>query len=145
MALLDSLVGYNLRRAAVRQRDRFRNTFAPYAIRPVQLTALTIIFHNQPIGQSTLGKVLGMKRANVVKVLDELEARDLIRRERSARDRRAYDVHLTGDGLAFTQQLLAVHEKLEADLARCYGQDELRQLVELLKRFRHVDTEPQIF
>jgi hypothetical protein len=40
--------------------------------------------------------------------------------------------------------VVKVLDQLEADLARSFGQDELRQLVELLKRFRHVDTEPHM-
>ena len=51
-SLIDSLVGYNLRRAAARQRERFQNVFSPYDIRPVQLTALTMILHNDSLGRS---------------------------------------------------------------------------------------------
>jgi len=142
--LLESLVGYNLRRAAARQRERFRHTFAPYGIRPVQLTALAIIVQNDRLGQSALGDMLGMKRANVVTLLDELQERGLIKRKPSLSDRRAYEVHLTPKGRRFTQELLAVHERLEADLARSFGQEELRRLVELLQRFRKVDIEPDL-
>jgi DNA-binding MarR family transcriptional regulator len=138
LELLDSLVGYNLRRAAAHQRERFREAFAPYDVRPVQLTALIVIFHNDRLGQSALGKLLGMKRANVVKLLDELQERGLIRRKQSKNDRRAYNVHLTAKGKRLTEELLAVHEKLEGDLAQSFGVDELRELVDLLRRFREV-------
>jgi len=142
--LLESLVGYNLRRAAVRQRERFRNVFAPFDIRPVQLTALTLILYNDRLGQSNLGHALGMKRANVVKLLDELQARSLIERKPSKRDRRAYDVHLTAEGQKFTKKLLAVHQKLEADLAESIGEKDLKRLIELLGKFRQVDPEPTL-
>jgi DNA-binding MarR family transcriptional regulator len=136
--LLDSLAGYNLRRAAAHQRERFRKAFAPYDIRPVQLTALIVILNNDRLGQSTLGEMLGMKRANVVKLLDELQERGLIRRKQSKTDRRAYDVHLTAKGRRLTHELLDVHERLEAELAESFGLDELRKLVELLRKFRDV-------
>lgn len=144
MTLLDSLVGYNLRRAAAVQRERFRNAFAPYDIRPVQLTALTIILHNDRLGQSALGDMLGMKRANVVKLLDELQERGLLRRRSSTHDRRAYEIQLTPRGTRFTRELLARHEKLEADLAQSLGQDELKELVGLLRKFRALDPEPDL-
>lgn len=144
MSLIDSLVGYNLRRAAARQRERFRNVFSPYDIRPVQLTALTIILHNDRLGQSALGRALDVKRANVVKLLDELQERGLIERKPSTRDRRAYDVHLTRKGKKLTRELLAVHEKLEADLALSLGYNELEELVKLLRKFRAVDSEPDL-
>lgn len=144
VSLIDSLVGYNLRRAAARQRERFRNVFSAYEIRPVQLTALAVILQNDHLGQSALGKALDMKRANVVKLLDELQERGLIERRPSRRDRRAYEVHLTATGSQFTRKLLAIHEKLEADLALSVGQDELKQLVRLLRKFRTVDPEPDL-
>ena len=144
MSLIDSLVGYNLRRAAARQRERFRNVFSSYDIRPVQLTALTIILHNDRLGQSMLGKAMDMQRANVVKLLDELQERGLIERKPLIGDRRAYEVHLTGKGKKLTLELLAVHEKLEADLAESLGCDELKELVKLLRKFRKVAPEPDI-
>ena len=144
MALIDSLVGYNLRRAAARQRERFRNVFTLYDIRPVQLTALTIILHNDRVGQSALGKAMDIKRANVVKLLDELQQRGLIERKPSTRDRRAYELHLTSKGTKLTRELLALHQKLEAKLALSLGCDELKQLVKLLRKFRSVDPAPDL-
>jgi len=143
-SLIDSLVGYNLRRAAARQRERFQNVFSPYDIRPVQLTALTIILHNDSLGQSALGKALDMKRANVVKLLDELQERGLIERKLSTRDRRAYDVHLTRKGTELTRELLSMHRKLEANLSLSIGCDELKALVKLLRKFRTVDPTPEL-
>ena len=144
ISLVDSLVGYNLRRAAARQRERFRNVFTPDDIRPVQLTALTIILHNDRIGQSALGKVMDIKRANVVKLLDELQQRGLIERKPSTRDRRAYELRLTPIGRKLTRKLLAVHRKLEANLALSLGCDELKQLVKLLRKFRSVEPTPDL-
>lgn len=144
MSLIDALVGYNLRRAAARQRERFRNVFTPYDIRPVQLTALTIILHNDRLGQSALGKAMDIKRANVVKLLDELEQRGLIKRNPSTRDRRAYELRLTPGGRKLTRELLALHQKLEANLALSLGCDELKQLVKLLRKFRSVEPAPDL-
>jgi DNA-binding MarR family transcriptional regulator len=144
VSLIDSLVGYNLRRAAARQRERFRNVFSPYDIRPVQLTALTIILHNDSLTQSALGKAMDIKRANVVKLLDELQQRGLIERRPSTRDRRAYELRLTPTGKKLTRELLAIHQKLEANLALSLGCDELKQLVKLLRKFRSVDPAPDL-
>jgi DNA-binding MarR family transcriptional regulator len=141
---LESFVGYNLRRAAARQRERFREIFAPYDIRPVQLSALAVILHNGGIRQSELGASLDMKRANVVKLLDELQDRGLLERKPSNQDRRAYEVSLTRKGSRLTRELLATHAKLEADLSRSLGKEQLKLLVHLLQEFRKVDSEPDL-
>ena len=142
MSLIDPLVGYNLRRAAARQRERFRNVFSKFDILPVQLTTLGVILQSGGIGQSALGKALDMERANVVKLLDELQSRELIERRPSAGDRRAYEVHLTPKGTQFTRKLLALHDKLEADLAAALGPEDLKRLVDLLRKLRSVNPDP---
>jgi len=141
---IDSIVGYHLRRAAARQRERFRSIFGPYDIRPVQLTALALIFDNPGVRQTALGKALDMKRANVVTLLDQLQSRGLIERRQAAEDRRSYEVTLTPAGLELTGKLLAMHDKLEQDLADSIGQEQLTTLVELLSRLRRVTGKPKI-
>lgn len=144
LAKLESFVGYNLRRAAARQRERFRSIFDRYEIRPVQLTVLALIRDSTPLRQSELGKSLEMKRANVVTILDELIQRGLVGRELADNDRRSYVLYLTPSGKRLTNKLLSLHEKLEQDLARSFGQKELSKLVELLRAFRRLDPNPRL-
>jgi len=126
------------------QRERFRSVFARFNIRPVQLTALSVVYFNPRLSQAELGQTLDMKQANVVKLIDELQARELLERKLSSNDRRRYEIVLTRRGKQFTAKLLDIHGKLEADLARSFGQDELQQLISLLRRFRQVEAEPKI-
>ena len=143
-AKLESFVGYNLRRAAARQRERFRSIFDRYEIRPVQLTVLALIRESMPLKQSELGRSLEMKRANVVTVLEELIQRGLVSRELADNDRRSYVLYLTPSGKRLTNKLLALHERLEQDLARTFGQKELSKLVDLLRAFRQLDPNPRL-
>jgi DNA-binding MarR family transcriptional regulator len=144
VSTLESFVGYNLRRAAAKQRERFRSVFDPFEIRPVQLTVLSLIRDAMPLKQSLLGKALEMKRANVVIVLDELEARGLIERQTPDSDRRAHVLSLTAKGETLTTKLLALHTKLESDLAKSFGAKELAKLVSLLQDFRALDSDPKL-
>lgn len=137
---LEHYVGYNLRRAAASQRERFRSVFDRHDIRPVQLSFLALIRAHMPARQSMLGKALEMKRANVVTVLDGLIARGLVLREPAEDDRRSNVILLTPAGQAFTDDMLARHDRLERELARKFGRDELAKLVELLQAFRKVDA-----
>lgn len=141
---LESFVGYNLRRAAAKQRERFRSVFASYDIRPVQLTVLTLLQDNRSVRQAELGRALEMKPANVVTLLAELEERGLVARRPSTGDRRSYVVKLTARGRKLTHELLELHALLEADLASALGQAELAQLVSALRAFRRVDSSPML-
>jgi DNA-binding MarR family transcriptional regulator len=137
-------MGYNLRRAHGVQKQRFAAVFGPLGIRPVTLSALGIIYENPGITQADLGKNLNIKRANMVPVMAELEGRGLIVRRPSDNDRRAHVVALTPAGMKFTVKLLALHRKLEEDLATALGARERDQLLQLLKRFRRLATEPEL-
>ena len=139
---LDDLMGYNLRRAHGVQKQRFGAVFGPLSIRPVTLSALGIIYESPGITQADLGKKLNIKRANMVPVMAELEGRGLIARRTSDNDRRAHVIALTPAGQKFTVKLLELHRKLEDDLARELGLRERDQLLQLLKRFRKLATEP---
>lgn len=143
-SLLESFVGYNLRRAAAKQRERFRAVFEPYDIRPVQLTVLTLILNNMPVRQAALGKALDIKRANVVTLLDELQERALILRQPASDDRRSHELYLTASGRRLTKKLLTMHANLEKDLARALGSEQLESLVALLRAFRTVDSRPKL-
>lgn len=137
-------MGYNLRRAHGVQKQRFAAVFGPLGIRPVTLTALGTIYDNPGITQADLGKKLNIKRANMVPVMAELESRGLIARRPSATDRRAHLVALTPAGAKLTLKLLDMHRRLEDDLARELGPRERDQLLQLLKRFRKLATQPEL-
>jgi DNA-binding MarR family transcriptional regulator len=137
-------MGYNLRRAHGVQKQRFSAVFGPVGIRPVTLTALGTIYENPGITQADLGKKLNIKRANMVPVMAELEGRGLISRRPSDNDRRAHMVALTPAGTKLTLKLLDMHRRLEDDLARELGQRERDQLLQLLKRFRKLATQPEL-
>ena len=137
-------MGYNLRHAHGVQKQRFAAVFGPLGIRPVTLSVLGTIYENPGITQADLGKKLRIKRANMVPVMAELENRSLIARRPSDSDRRAHVVALTPAGTKFTLKLLDLHRRLEEDLARSLGVRERDQLLDLLKRFRRLATQPTI-
>lgn len=137
-------MGYNLRHAHGVQKQRFAAVFGPLGIRPVTLSVLGTIYENPGITQADLGKKLRIKRANMVPVMAELESRGLIARRPSDTDRRAHVVALTPAGTKFTLKLLELHRRLEEDLARELGVRERDQLLDLLKRFRKLATQPTL-
>src|SRR3979409_1080086 len=89
-ALLDHL--------ARRMRLRAESVLAPLGLRPRHLVALTVLRGREGITQQALSATLEMDGTNIVVLLNELEAEDLIERRRSPRDRRRHVVALTEAG-----------------------------------------------
>ena len=89
-ALLDHL--------ARRMRLRAESVLAPLRLRPRHLVALTVLRARGGITQQALSVTLEMDGTNIVVLLNELEAEDLIERRRSPEDRRRHLVVLTEAG-----------------------------------------------
>lgn len=64
-----------------------------------QLWAIKIISESSPLKVSDLARRMYLHPATVVGILDRLEARNLVVRVRSKKDRRVVEVELTGQGL----------------------------------------------
>ncbi|GAA3647233.1 MarR family winged helix-turn-helix transcriptional regulator [Nonomuraea antimicrobica] len=105
-ALLDHL--------ARRLRLRAESALAPLDLRTRHLVTLTLLRDRGACTQQALATMLSMDGTNVVGLLNDLEAKDLIERKRSPEDRRRHVVELTGEGL----RLLA-----EAELALAAEED----------------------
>lgn len=71
---------------------------AQLALTPVQFAALSAIRSYPGIDQATVAGLVAYDRATLGKVIDRLEARDLIQRRTSRKDRRARELSLTAAG-----------------------------------------------
>jgi DNA-binding MarR family transcriptional regulator len=89
-ALLDHLVR--------RMRLRAEAVLAPLGLRPRHLVALTVLRDRGGSTQQALTGTLDMDGTNVVGLLNELDADNLIERRRSPEDRRRHVVELTAAG-----------------------------------------------
>jgi MarR family 2-MHQ and catechol resistance regulon transcriptional repressor len=84
-----------------------------------QFGVLEALLHLGPVAQHELGRALFTSRANITTVVDNLEKRMLVRRERDPEDRRYITVHLTPEGrelieTLFPGQVQAITEAFSA-------------------------------
>ena len=112
--LLESLIGYGLRRATSRMTADFMTAMGELGIRPVQFALLAMARENPGINQTSLGRSLGIQRANLVPLLNELRRRGLIERRPAPADRRAFALYISevGDALLNeAERRVRVHEE----------------------------------
>jgi DNA-binding MarR family transcriptional regulator len=131
---LEDSVGYLIRRAQVVVFQRFFELFAEAKARPAQYSVLTVIEHNPGLSQTRLADALGIKKANLVAMIDELEKRGLARRMPTENDRRSYALYLTPKGKASMVRLHRLDRALDRRLVQTLGNGERRQLCEALRR-----------
>lgn len=110
---LPDLLGFHLRLAQAAITRDFSATLADVDLTQKQCATLELIGANPGVSQVDLAAILGADRATMMAIVDRLEARDLLRRERSTADRRRQHLHLTLHGqvtLARAKALIAEHE-----------------------------------
>ncbi len=90
--------GALLHHLARRMRLRTEAVLAPLGLRPRHLVALTVLRDRGGSTQQALAATLEMDGTNIVGLLNELEAQQLIERRRSPEDRRRHLVELTDAG-----------------------------------------------
>jgi DNA-binding MarR family transcriptional regulator len=92
------LSGPLLDHLARRVRMRAESVLAPLGLRPRHLVTLTVLRDRNGCSQQGLSTTLEMDGTNIVGLLNELEADELIERRRSPEDRRRHIVELTEAG-----------------------------------------------
>ncbi|MGA4725801.1 MarR family winged helix-turn-helix transcriptional regulator [Micromonospora taraxaci] len=125
-ALLDHL--------ARRMRLRSESVLAPLGLRPRHLVALTVLRAGGGTGQQALATILEMDSTNIVGLLNDLEARQLVERRRSPEDRRRHVVELTEDGAKRLSEAECALASAEDEVLGALGPDERETLYELLSR-----------
>ncbi|MEE4015040.1 MarR family transcriptional regulator [Roseibium sp. FZY0029] len=111
---LRSLYGYQMKRTFNVIQSDLSRTLKPLDLRMLTYTALVLIVDNPGLRQSQLAEALDIERPNLVVIVDELERRDLIIRDRLPNDRRAYALKATLAGRRLCEKAMAAvtaHEK----------------------------------
>jgi len=133
-SFLETLVGYNARRAALAAIDRFLEGMAPYELKPVDFSVLSLIHHNPGITSRQLCATLGILPPNLVGMLNALERRELLSRMPHPRDGRAMGLHLTPGGQKLVRDAERTAAGLEAEIGARLSPSELQTLLRLLKK-----------
>jgi len=131
---LESLIGYNARRAALAVIEVFLQRMAVYDLRPVDFSVLSLITHNPGITSRQLCTALGILPPNLVGMVNALEKRELIERQPHPRDGRAMGLHLTPAGQKLMRDAERTAAQLEAQVAARLSAGEVKTLIRLLKK-----------
>jgi MarR family 2-MHQ and catechol resistance regulon transcriptional repressor len=99
-----------------------------------QFGVLEALLHLGPVAQHELGRALFTSRANITTIVDNLERRGLVRRERDASDRRYVTVHLTAEGRALIERLFPLQLAAIVDEFSVLSAAEQEQLGRLCKK-----------
>jgi DNA-binding MarR family transcriptional regulator len=131
---LETLVGYNTRRASLVIVGEFIERMAVFDLRIVDFSVLCLITHNPGITSKQLCNTLGVQAPNLVSMVNTLEERQLIKRLPHPNDGRAMGLHLTDVGEKMMRSAGKIASQLEVVATAKLSDDERKTLVTLLKK-----------
>ena len=123
---------------AEEQRSKFNDLFRTKDLTGAQYNVLRILRGAGPEGLSCreVGERMINRESDITRMLDRLEARGLVTRERQTDDRRVVLTFITEVGLKTLSDLDAPVSDLHLSLMGHMGEKELAQLLKLLGRAR---------
>ena len=131
---LRTLVGYNARRASLAIIESFMVRMAPYDLKVVDFSVLSLVAHNPGITSRQLCAALNVLPPNLVGLIATLERRGLIERLPHPSDGRAMGVHLTPQGIELMVQAEKTAFDLEMDATSRLTDAERKTLIRLLQK-----------
>ena len=101
-----------------------------------QWRVLTWLQRHEGLNQSALAERLELDVMTLCRMVDRLQAAELVERRADADDRRAWKLFLTAKGRTLTQQLEPIGEDLLEKALTGLAGDERAQLLHLLERIQ---------
>jgi DNA-binding MarR family transcriptional regulator len=126
-------------RAGVEVLARGEAALAELGIDGRDYTTLAVLVTDQPESQQELARLMGKAPPIIVAAVDGLEAKGLVARRRSSRDRRRSVVEVTDAGRAMLDRADAIADRVIADIFGALSADERLALHDTLRRAMAVE------
>lgn len=131
-----------LQKAATRAAQRVEDALQDYQLSTSQYGVLSTISEHGSTHQQELASALGRSKAQITAIIDVLEQRALVRRERRLEDKRFITVHLTDAGRAILTQVLPARDDAVVEVMRGLTGTQRVRLSRLCRKLLRA-TEPQ--
>ena len=134
LSYLESLMGYNARRAALTIIEDFNLRMVEIQLKPVEFSVLSLISRNPNISAKEICSALFILPPNIVSLLKSLESRDLISRQVDDKDKRQIALSLTKNGKSLIKKAEKLATQSDQLSTEHITATEREQLISLLKK-----------
>jgi DNA-binding MarR family transcriptional regulator len=133
---LPDQLGFLVRRVQLWVFREFTRELARFDITLAQYSVLTVVGANPGINQLAVASALTIERAGLGRLIERLEARNLLKRLPSTVDRRSYVLHLAPEGRKALARMRATVYESEKKLAQKFRPGDFEVLKLMLSAFR---------
>ena len=97
---------------------------AGYDITMEQLAILEILHFQGDMNMTQLSNAVWKQNANITRIVDKLETRNLVVRKAITRDRRAYLICITDEGKDLFENVIPIVNKVYKEIVSCITKEE---------------------
>jgi DNA-binding MarR family transcriptional regulator len=138
-------LGMLLDRVAASLLKEFDDAISPWGLRNLHLGILSTVELFGPLPQIRIGEYLGIERQSMANLVDELENRGLVTREKVATDRRVWAIAITPEGKLQREKASAAGAANSAITFDRLTKTERNTLTELLQKLATGGRYPNLF
>ena len=135
-------IPFLLYRAAEQSHSLANDMLARTELTARQVGILTLVIEREPMTQKALGDLLRIDRTTMVSLIDDLEGKGFVARQRHPRDRRAFLVWPTESGLAAKVEAIGILDEQQRHFLAPLTAAEQQHLGALLKRLQRPPGRP---
>jgi DNA-binding MarR family transcriptional regulator len=128
-------LGYFLSTARNVLAGRIDRAVAPLGLTSSQIGVILLLWFERARTPNEMSRVLSYDTGSMTRMLDRLERKGFLVRQRSQSDRRVVELALTQQGREAAQQLPELIAAVMTEQLRGFAPDEVTTLVNLLQRF----------
>jgi DNA-binding MarR family transcriptional regulator len=125
-------LGYRIKLLSQLFSRKFQERLEPFGITPFHWVVLCCLWEEDGLATSSIGEKLQQVGGTLTGVLDRMEERGLIRRERDLRDRRIWRIWLTEEGRQLQTVLPPIALEIREQAMKGMPQAERQRLSHLL-------------
>jgi DNA-binding MarR family transcriptional regulator len=128
----------NVQRTADVLMQQLVSVLKSYGLSPTQYNVLRILRGAGAAGMTCkdVGSRMITPDPDITRLLDRLEKRDLLTRNRAREDRRFVTIQITPQGMEILSQLDGPIRQMQLEIFRNLGEDRVRQMVDMLETVR---------
>ncbi|NOJ50597.1 MarR family winged helix-turn-helix transcriptional regulator [Bradyrhizobium archetypum] len=134
LSALRQTPGFMIRILQLQNFEAFYPYFESLKLSPLEYAILVAVRDNKAVTQSELAGVLKMQLPNLVKILSRMEESGILRRKRSARDRRAVELSLSAAGERRAEEASRLGERFNAQTLSALTKSEQAAFLQMLAR-----------
>ena len=125
-------LGYRIKLLSMLLSRTFQERLEPYGLTPFHWVVLCCLWQEDGLATSSIGERLQLVGGTLTGVLDRMEERGLVRRERDTRDRRIWRIWLTEAGKDLEQVLPPIAREIREQAMAGMSESERELLSRLI-------------